>query len=182
MYNMNGHVTSYANDIYKLLFCLNHSTEGCISSVQLISFGKDTILISSRTKPEFEGKKYNKLLRAATIIISPLLQFKTLSSYAINPISTWLLMDSFNATTSKLSVIKFLFKKHVLDSEEPDQIITKNIFTKELIQEYHGPGKGGGRGVDLKIDLTNPANIETAEKVFHELISTSDIMKEIKCN
>ena len=79
-------------------------------------------------------------------------------------------------------MIKFLFKKHVLDSQEPDQIITKNIFSKELIQEYHGPVKGGGEGVDLSIDLTNPANIETAEKVFHELISTGKPEKEIKCH
>ena len=39
-----------------------------------------------------------------------------------------------------------------------------------------------GKMVNLTIDLTNPENIETAEKVFDELISTSDIMKEIKCD
>jgi len=178
IYNMNGHVSSYSKDIDTLLFCLNHSTEGCISSVEIFLDDDGVIIINSKTKTEFEGKKYNKLLRAATIIISPLLNFDTLTSLAINPISTWLLMDSFNATTTDKNLIEFLYDKHVLSSEDSGQIITKDIFTKELIKEYHDD-EGG---VNLEIDLTNPKNIETAEAVFNELINTPTMSKQLKCN
>ena len=175
---MNGHVSSYSKDINTLLFCLNHSTEGCISSVEILLDDDDVIVINSKTKTEFEGKKYNKLLRAATIIISPLLHFDTLMSRAINPISTWLLMDSFNATTTDKHVIEFLYDKDVLNSNDHEQIITKDVFTKQLIQEYHD----NVGAVNLSIDLTNPKNIETAEKVFDELINTPNLSKQIKCN
>lgn len=180
IYNMNGHVSAYSKDINinTLLFCLIHSTKGCISSVEIFLDDDGVILINSKTKTEFEGKKYNKLLRAATIIISPLLKFNTLTSIAINSISIWLLMDSFNAITTDKFVIEFLYDKDVLPSADPDQMITKDVFTKELIQEYHDEWGG----VNLTLDLTNPKNIENAEKVFNELINTPTISKQIKCN
>ena len=178
IYNMNGYIASYSNDTRPLLLCLNHPDKGCISSIELYIHG-DSLTINSKTKTEFEGKKYNKLLRAATIIIAPLLKCEEFNSYSINPISTWLLMDSFNATTTDEEVITFLFKKHVLSSEDPDQIITKDIFTKELIREYHEKDDGE---VSIEIDLTNPKNIERAEEVFNELINTPTISKQLKCH
>ena len=177
IYNMNGHVSSYSKEIDTLLFCLNHSTKGCISSVEIFLDDEGVIFINSKTKTEFEGKKYNKLVRAATIITAPLLGGKTLNSISLNPISTWLLMDSFNAITTDKFLIEFLYDKDVLPSAEPDQIITKDVFTKELIQEYHDEWGG----VNLEIDLTNKANIKNAQDVFDKLLTTSRPSKEIKC-
>ena len=182
IYNMNGSVVSYSSDIAILVLCLNHPTEGCISSVEVVIIDVDDLNISSKTKGMFEGKKYNKLLRAALIIIAPLLNCRTLTSNAINPISTWLLMNSFNATTTDEEVIEFLHEKGVLESDEPDQIITKDILTKELIQEYHSIMDENDEGeIFLNIDLTNPENIQKAQDVFNELISTETHDKEIIC-
>jgi len=183
IYNMNWSVVSYSSDIAILVLCLNHPTEGCISSVEVIINGVD-LNISSKTKDRFEGKKYNKLLRAAVIIIAPLLNCQTLTSNAVNPISTWLLMNSFNATTTDEELIVFLNEKGVLESDEPDQIITKDILTKELIQEYHRIMDENDEGeIFLTIDLTNPENIQKAQDVFNELISTETEThdKEIIC-
>ena len=178
VYNMNGDVASYSSLSSTLLLCLNHPEKGCISSIELLIHG-DNLMINSKTKPEFEGKKYNKLLRAATIILAPLLDCDELASYAVNSISTWLLMDSFNAVTTDEKVIEFLFNKGVLTSKDPDQMITKDVFTKQLIREFHEDEEGE---IDLEIDLTDPENIRAAKDVFRELVTTSDIMKEIKCH
>jgi hypothetical protein len=175
---MNGEVETYTKELGTLLLCLNHSENGCISSIEIIIGDDEELIINSKTKSEFEGKKYNKLLRAATIIIAPYLDCSTLTSEAINPISTWLLMDSFNAITRDKELIEFLYYKGVLNSENPDQIITKDIFTKELIQEFYDDGEK----ITLTIDLKNPKNIEKAEEVYNELLTTNVITKEIKCN
>jgi hypothetical protein len=174
-YNMNGYVVSFSGSNRTLLLCLNHPEKGCISSIEVITDGSK-LIINSKTKEEFEGKKYNKLLRAATIIIAPLLDCETLTSYAINPISTWLLMNSFNATTTDEGIIEFLHEKGVLESDA-STTVTKDMVTWDLIKEYHDEGE-----VDLEIDLTNPANIQKAQDVFNELIAAGIPEKEIKCD
>jgi hypothetical protein len=178
IYNMNGDVTSFLSSPSTLLLCLNDPEKGCISSIELFVYG-DSLTINSKTKGEFEGKKYNKLLRAITIMLAPSLGCNELNSYAINPISTWLLMDSFNAVTDSLDVIEFLYSKGVLTSNDDEQIITKDVFTKQLIREYHEDEE---RDVDLTIDLTDPVNLQAAKDVFRELCTTTDKAKEIKCH
>ena len=177
MYNMNGNVSSYSSNIGYLLLCLNHPITGCISSIEVIIDGTN-LIINSKTKEEFEGKKYNKLLRAVIIIIAPLLNCTNLLSTAINPISTWLLMNSFNATTTQPEMINFLHEKGVLKSNELDQIITKDMITQDLLKEYHGDMFAE---VNLEIDLTNPETIQKAHEVFNELIRTENPAKVIIC-
>jgi len=178
MYNMNGNVVSYNNKfINQLILCLNNPIEGCISSIE-IKIDDDDLIIKSKTKKEFEGKKYNKLLRAVVIIIAPFLNCNSLISDAINPISAWLLMNSFNATTTDKLMINFLRNKNILESGNPT-VVTKDMINWELINEFYAINKYNE--LILKIDLTNPENITKAYDVFINLINKENLEKEIIC-
>lgn len=73
-----------------------------ISSIGL-AIRNFNIIIGSNTNKEYRGKKYNKFLRAVTILLaaSTLIlcdndPLKNLKSVAINPRSVWLLLSNFN--------------------------------------------------------------------------------------
>lgn len=77
------------------ILCLTNDN-GCISSIEY-HISTDEVEITSKTDPEYEKKKYNKLLRSVTILISNLIldSITTLKSYTVNPISTYLLVSYF---------------------------------------------------------------------------------------
>jgi hypothetical protein len=80
----------------QLVLCLNNE-EGCIASIGLVP-DSDSITINSKTNPDYEGKKYNTLLRCAVMFLVPLLssEFKFIKSEAKNPISAYLLLQKFD--------------------------------------------------------------------------------------
>ena len=146
-----------------LMICLNDSDE-CISSIVLDFYG-DEVHINSGTKKERVGKKYNTLLRAVSIIISPLIREDgerpvILVSDAINPISAYA-MTKFNTRFDTITVDK---EKNIIINM--DELIKReptlaNI--RELFEKYKKYGYMHGR-----VDLTYE-NILQAEGVFNEL-------------
>jgi hypothetical protein len=80
-----------------LLLCLFNGNN-CVSSLEL-DIEPTSIYISSKTNKLYEKRKYNKLLRAIIIIIArsidPAIQH--ILSAAINPVSAYLMLHSFNA-------------------------------------------------------------------------------------
>jgi hypothetical protein len=85
-----------------LLLCLFNGNK-CVSSLELdinpTIHNNIYISISSKTKRLYEKRNYNKLLRAIIIIIAksidPAIQY--IQSSAINPVSAYLMLHSFNA-------------------------------------------------------------------------------------
>jgi hypothetical protein len=139
-----------------LLLCI-FTNDVCVSSLVIqYDLNKNEIMIDSKTKINYEGKKLNKLLRAVIIIISKKLYPNAiyLSSSAINPISTYLMTHYFNAIT--------------YNSNE-ERIELKNF---DEIKEFFRIEDG----VETRVELNND-NILNAEHVFNNIITN-----EMKCD
>jgi len=102
-YNMGCPMTSIVSEIETitpttLILCLFNSIE-CISSIIISIEDENIMVINSSTKDEFEGKKYNKLLRCVIILIAFDIsdQITTLRSNATNLVSAYLMITSFDA-------------------------------------------------------------------------------------
>jgi hypothetical protein len=90
-----------------LLLCLyvKKDMNTCVSSVEMTEeYEEDdegivrNIIINSTTNEEYEGKKYNKLNRAAVIMIAGKTGHSFVVSKAIHPSSVWLFMNTFKGT------------------------------------------------------------------------------------
>ena len=109
------------------------NNNNCISSIELNEDEEGNLQINSKTISEFEGKKYNKLLRGVVIIIASLIDgVQKIVSDAINPISAWLLISAYNAVIppdndENISFYKFL-------STKADKTITQK--TLQEFKEY----------------------------------------------
>jgi len=100
-HNLTGEVSTYVYNMrkpYDLKLCL-YKNDNCVSSIKLEKINNE-LLITSNTIPEFEGRKFNKLLRAISIVIAkqvdPSLLFVV--SVPLNIQSLYLLVHYFNAT------------------------------------------------------------------------------------
>lgn len=145
-----------------LLLCLFDRNK-CVSSI-VIEIDKDEreLEISSKTNMHYEGKKLNKLLRAAIIIISKSLypDADYLVSNAVNPISAYQMIKTFKGKVFNTNENIFL--------EGVDDIITN-----EQIKEYM---ENNDDKITIKVDINNEENIENARNVFNTLSNT-----EIDC-
>ena len=153
-------ITSYLEgNPYTLLLCL-FINNMCVSSLTIKFDLMDArkMMIDSRTDTRYEGRKFNKLLRAVIIFIAKALDERKLfiSSEAINPISALLMIKSFNAICKNGS------GEILLDKMASFEDITSAIETQ--------PNKS----VLLTVDL-NDINIQNAIEVFTRTIS------EINC-
>ena len=165
-YNMTGEVSNFDTAPSDIILCLYYA-DNCIASISL-KFKEDTLTLYSKTHERFEGNKFNKLLRAIVIMFGGLITydsqpFKTIKSYAINPISAWLLISNYKVT----------FDEDFM-SYMQDQSIDM-----EMIKSY----MKDDNNITIYVDLDE--NQAKAEKIFSELLSTSmddkEIKKQIKC-
>ena len=164
---MPGDITSYVmkkNDILSL--CLYYNGD-CISSITF-RYKENNIEISSRTDEKYQGRKYNKLLRILTIIICGILicedtNIKYITSNPENWISAWLLIDNFE--------VKFE------DDEEFQELVNENRNNgdklRNIVKDYYSLP-------NIEIEI-NDHNLEKANNLFDELLSSSDNKKNIKC-
>jgi len=90
-----------------VLLCLNYKNNGissCISSLTISQTTGDGIEIASRTNERYQGRQFNKLLRAVIIIIGSSIKYANdnapiqfIVSIAENPISAYLMINTFKA-------------------------------------------------------------------------------------
>lgn len=139
-----------------LILCV-FTKDVCVSSL-IIQYDSNNneIMIDSKTKREYEGKKLNKLLRAVSILISKSLYPNAiyLTSSATNPISTYLMTHYFNA-------VAYNGNEERIDLNNLNEI--KEFFKNE-------------DGVETRVELTTE-NIQNAEDVFNNIITN-----EMKCD
>ena len=113
---------------YDIILCLNYNGK-CISSVsglyhdgktydENMHYAKDAIEIISKTKPEYEGRKFNLFLRFAFIYLVYFLRanpsIKTVVSFSKNTISTYAMYKYFGATNDDLT--DFIRENNISDS------------------------------------------------------------------
>jgi hypothetical protein len=148
-------ITLYGNNVatpYKLLLCLFYGNN-CVSSLTIIiSKNGNEIHINSETNEQYKGRKFNKLLRSILIIIGKSLGVNVVISDAINPISAWLMVNSFNAVSKN----------------ELDETVIDKTTNFEKIKPI----------IDSTVDrmvtsvvLLNDENIENAQNVFDRTIT-----------
>jgi len=126
----------------------------CVSSLVIqYNSNNNEIMIDSKTKREYEGKKLNKLLRAVSILISKSLYPNAiyLTSSATNPISTYLMTHYFNA---------------VAYNANEERIDLNNLNNLNEITEFFK----NENGIETRVILTTE-NIQNAEDVFNNIIT-----------
>jgi len=160
-------INTYSNlvvngrDADSLLLCLFHNNN-CVSSLTMTIDG-DKISIDSKTNSIYEGRKFNKLLRAVLIIIAKSLNenIHFITSEAINPISAYLMINSFNATATNYENETLIIpNSEDIDYEENLKTILKNEIKKNDF-------------LFLKVELNEP-NIQKAQQVFDTIIDNID--------
>jgi hypothetical protein len=149
-YNLSGNVsTLYEFDLSTL--CLYYNKTNCVSSIQIeFSETKDYFSINSYTHDNFQRRKYNSLLRAAILILSPYLTcngrpYRQIHSLAIDVISAYSLNKAYDITCAEYQA-------------EFDEL-------KEKPYEDFKMFWGSDRTAKIVIPLS-PANLAKAEQQF----------------
>lgn len=158
-YGEHGHVC-IGCQYYNTMILALCTEERCISSIELLMLHEGEILINSKTDEDQEGKKYNKLLRAVLSMVAykiPGMRF--FKSTAINPVSTWLLVQYSNA--------------RVVEGDPFIDFLNGRKPTKELIQEYYPADKRDHKEVKLIVDL-NAENAADAHKQFKKIVTAEN--------
>ena len=174
-YEMEGDFV-YLSTSDNLLLCL-YDRDECISSIMLKQTGPTKITIDSQTREDYEGRKYNKLLRAVSVIISNLISNDdqvntTIESMAINPISSWLLINNFDVSSNEAAeyLVEF-FKSEMNITLNQENVIEEaklafdDLTLKSLIFKFYN--KYGG--IDVTLQLTDH-NIKRAVDLFFTLV------------
>lgn len=126
----------------QIILCLFTGND-CVSSIT-IDFTHPTIMtIDSKTNERYEGRKFNRLLRAVAIIISTHLnaRVESISSNATNIISAVLMIKYFNAVSggglSKFTVSPNALEKTIRQSfEREDGMETSVELNRENIGRF----------------------------------------------
>lgn len=144
--NKNAEITAHHELHPKTMLLCAFNNDICVSSI-IIDYYEGFITIFSRTKPEYERNKLNKLLTSVLIIMARTIHADAnyILSEAINPARAYVLMKYFNAK----------------GRDDGIQFSTYKEFSKYI--EKHG-------ALEVTIEL-NDANIENAKRVFDETIN-----------
>ena len=152
-----GSIASLYTDLFtnsyfqpQIVLCL-FTGNNCMSSIT-IKVNKSEISINSKTNEQYEGRKFNTLLRAVAIIVSTSLNERAvrLVSSASNVISALLMIKRFNAVPRNGDI-----SSKTVPPEKLDKVI------KEYFDHVGG--------METCIEL-NEENIANATTVFHETI------------
>lgn len=154
-HNLRGSVFVFEEEVNHPVLCL-YFKGYCISTV-VLDIEEEFIIIRSKTVPEFESRGYNKLLRAVSIMISPLITnngncMTSVESGATNPKSAWLMMAYYNAQP--------------LDEELFYCLENGGEITKEMLREHINRETF----LNFIVDLSEE-NVSKAENVFYRLIN-----------
>jgi hypothetical protein len=160
-YGQHGHMC-IGCQYYNTMILALCNDERCISSIELLMVHDGEIMINSKTDEDQEDKKYNKLLRALLAMVANKIEgFHFFKSKAMNPVSTWLLLQYSNAR---------------IDEDDPFiEFLNGRKPTKELIQEYYPTDKTDYKEIKLTVDL-NSENAAHAYKQFKKIIADGEIV------
>lgn len=171
---LSGEITQYEDTDDFPLLCLYYN-EKCISSISLYYNynNTNTIEILSRTHESYYNKKYNKLLRAITILICNKIYFcnsliKQIMSHPNSPISAWTLKNEYSITHN-LDKIKENNNRNLFNITDKDKFFKTFIKIEETYP--------------LIININIKENLERAQQLFDNLVSSlpEKLPKSIIC-
>jgi hypothetical protein len=127
VYNLHGAVTAFSYGRFKnhdefymnaLILCLTDDQSGCVSSLELANDSRATLSINSSTDEGFKRLSFNKLLRAALILVAPLIADTAfIESRAVNPVSAWSLLGYYRNVIVDDTDIQELIDRHQTQKE-----------------------------------------------------------------
>ena len=166
--DMKGKITSFSQDDYGLLLCL-YLNDNCISSINLKPSDTNFVLeIDSKTHDNFQGYKYNKLLRCVAIIIGNLIRlnghpYQYIESLAVNWISAWTLINNFTTESVKT-------EDNIESYRIFEHYIKKYNFMpfKNIIEKFYKDNPGEDLTLLVKL---NDENIQKANLLFRKLVT-----------
>ena len=170
MYNLDGKITTYSNDINFLVLCLNKDRK-CISSIELEMYD-DYISINLKTLHMYENKKINTLLNAIVIIIGNLFNIRYIKAEAINPISAYILINKFKADIDIIKDnISYKDNNRFINHLRATDIKDKKNITLTILEDFKKAKKVNNNILHLylTIELTDE-NIKNAEKIFNDTL------------
>lgn len=145
--------------------CLNY-VDSCVAKIDISTYTSHMgeLIIDSYTHTDYRGRKYNTFLRAIVIVLIPFmicpLKIDKLTSFAINPISAWLLIKYFggHVDETEKNMDKFVqYRKNHKDNDLRDIIFEYISHLGHLI---------------IIVDI-NADNLALAQNVFDELLKSS---------
>ena len=149
----------------------------------------EEIEIASRTDSKYEGRQFNKLLRAVIFVIGKFIKtynntpIRIISSVAENPISAYLMIDTFDSApfSEDYKLLRTLMKpkEGFLTKEEKEEFF-KNI--EKYMDKPEGETEYRNK---INTSFNTSQDIKTAEKVFHNILNTkliADIEKRCITN
>lgn len=174
---------SKTND-FQLLLCLNKNSS-CIATISCKINNDGSMEISSKTDPNYEGRKYNLLLRCAIVLlassifidISKTKKVTSIVSRAINPISILLMAKYFHATNDELE--RFIennsLSYQTLTLEDMQNFYDElneipEFETEEEEMNYLENQKSFGNPVLLSIDVNDANIINKTKRLYSELV------------
>jgi hypothetical protein len=176
MNEMTGTLHVYTQKAKALVVCLYHK-DNCVSSIQVTKdFDNEfSVEIRSFTYDVYNFKKYNTLLRYATVLLcSEILMdndhITTIHSYAINPISAHLMMTKFNAEISLNGNDEFdhFYKTVYVHTDEPN--------SKQAVEQFYKKYNYNlGIGFDIHI---NKEMVDNSLEKYKTLIDSQLICAE----
>jgi hypothetical protein len=181
-------VTSYSGMNYPgtLLLCLNDDKlRACNASIELLPKDDSTFEINSRTHKQYERRGYNKVLRAAAILIIKELGGTLMTSIGENPISVYQMLKSFGAQIDTTSPENADFINYIFDvsdgkvpppdiakraTKRPDDPKTLAEFEEHLAYQNKINRKNGVPEKDFKIYTF--VDLETSKDYFKEYLKS----------
>lgn len=136
-------------------------------------------MIESQTSEDYQGNKFNKLLRFVAVIICSILKcnddntpIKKLLSVIANPISAWLLINNFDVEINCDNSSDFNIQFEKLKSDPENLKLTNSEIKKKIVCEP--------RNIQQVIVPLSDKNVEKATTLFNELTSDNEL-QSIKC-
>ena len=149
-----GELTTYVDGADFLTLCL-YIGERCVSSIMLTHTLDDSLDINSRTHDSFQGRGYNKLVRAAIIMVCAVMicgghRFNYIRSVAENHVSAYTLIKEFDVEVTTPGVA-------LTGDKKTDLAMVKSHYMT------HG-------ALTIKVDIAK--NTQRATELFDELTAT----------
>jgi hypothetical protein len=152
---------------YQILLCLYHNKR-CVSSITgKYNKASSSMILSSKTDAQYEGKKFNLYLRTIFIylmcFVRPTIQ--KIVSYATNPISIYTMYKHYHATNSDL---QDYVTKHKLTPDTftlPDAI----KFHEEFIESHKQTRESAKKKLDEMLEEMEDNSDEDEEYTVEDL-------------
>ena len=182
-YKMNNVLFYSQEEPSSLIMCVRIGEE-CVSSIELVLEDNEdltyNIKIDSQTLKEYEGNKFNQILRLIIMIISQFfpIRISHIHSQAVNPISAYLMIKLFRNNEFDETFTQYIIKRDI--GEINYDVIDKYINSANYMQTdtESDDEDTDNEDTDNEINIFSPANEINIRESYTKLY---DLIKNLPC-